>query len=117
MVNRFLKLLVKSLGIIGIVAVLGLVFGLITQRRFDVGYMFAANFLVGVLIVAAGVFYMFVPSSMLQKGDKLFDHTTFVERSYNARKRRQEVAMKMLSVGIMNVLITGLIEIILHIII
>ena len=114
--DRFLKLLVKSLKIIGIVAVLGLIFGLITQRRFDIQYMFVANFLVGVLIVGAGVFYMFVPSSMLQKGDKLFDHTTFVERSFNARKRRQTVAMNMLSVGIMNVLITGLIEIILHII-
>ena len=96
---------------------MGLVFGLITQRHFDIQYMFDANFLVGAVIVASGVFYMFIPSSMLQKGDKLFDHTTFVERSFKARERRQKIATGLLIIGIMNVLITGLIELILHIII
>ena len=104
-----------SLGIVGIVAVLGLIFGLITQRRFDMQYMFVANFFVGILVVGAGIFYMFIPSSMMQKGDKLFDHTTFAERSYRVRERRQKIATNMLIIGIVNVLIAGLIELIVHV--
>jgi len=116
MIKRYFRLIVLSLGIVGIVAVLGLIFGLITQRRFDMQYMFVANFFVGVLVVGAGIFYMFIPSSMMQKGDKLFDHTTFAERSYKARERRQKTATNLLIIGIMMVLLTGLIELILHII-
>jgi hypothetical protein len=78
--------------------------------------MFVANFFVGVLVVGAGIFYMFIPSSMMKKGDKLFDHTTFAERSYKARERRQKKATTMLIIGIMMVLFAGLFELIIHVI-
>ena len=100
-----------SLVFIGIVAILSIIYGLIAHGFFTLSYVFVANFLIGAVVIAAGIFAMFVPSSMLPKGDKLFDHTTYVQRSFNARQRRQKLSMEILMVGITNIVLAGLIEI------
>ena len=113
--KRYLRLLVTSLGIIGIITILSLIYGLVTHRAFTARYIFDANFLVGTVLIAAGVIYMLIPSSILPaKKDPLYDHTTFVERSFKARRRKQTIAVDMLAAGFFMVLVTGIIEIMIH---
>ena len=111
--KRYLKLLVVSLIFISSVSVFSIFFGFIAHGFFTIRYIFDANFTVGVAAIAGGIFYMFFPSSMLSKGDRLTDHSTFAERSFNARKRRQKIAMDILLVGICIIVLAGLVQILL----
>jgi hypothetical protein len=115
-IRYVLKLLLVSLLFIGIATVLGLIFGLIMHASFTLRYIFGANLAMGVIAITAGFFYMFFPSSMLQRGDKLFDHTTFAERSFKARRRRQKLAVEMSLVGIFTIVTSGLVQIFLSLI-
>ena len=113
--KRYQRLLVTSLGSIGIITVLSLIYGLVTHRAFTTRYIFDANLLVGMVLLAAGIVYMLIPSSILPaKKDPLYDHTTFVERSFKARRRKQTIAIDLLAAGFFMVLVTGIIEIIIH---
>ena len=109
-----LKLLVMSLMFIGIATALGIIYGFAMHVSFTFQYVFDANFAIGVAIILAGFFYMFFPSSMLQKGDKFLDHSTFVERSFKTRKRRQTLAMDILLVGICIIVIPGFVQVLLN---
>ena len=112
--RRIFKLLAMSLLFNGIATVLGLIYGSIIHASFTARYVFDANFAIGVAVILAGFFYMFFPSSMLQKRDKFFDHSTFVERSFEARKQRQSLAMDILLVGICSIVTVGVVQILLH---
>ena len=112
--TKYVKLVPVSFLCIAVVAVLSLVYELIAHGNLSMRYVYDANFFMGVVLIATGLVYMMVPSSMLKKGDKMFDHSTFVERSFKARHNRQQKAMKILVAGILNILITGAIQIMLH---
>ena len=112
--TKYLKLVPVSFLCITVVAVFSLVYEIIAHRNLSMRYIYDANFFVGVVLIATGLVYMMIPSSMLKKDDKMFDHSTFVERSFRARHERQQRAMKMLMVGMINIVITGVIQIILH---
>ena len=113
--KNFFRYVIRLLGIslmfVGIATALGLIYGFILHTAFTPRYIFDANFAIGVAVILAGIFYMFFPSSMLQKGDKFLDHSTFVERSFKSRKRRQSLAMEILLVGILVIIIPGLIQV------
>ena len=112
--TKYAKLLPVSFLCIAVVTVLSLLYEVIAHRNVSMRYVYDANFFVGVVLIATGLVYMMVPSSMLRKDDKMFDHSTFVERSFKARHDRQQRAMKILVFGIFNILITGVLQIILH---
>ena len=112
-----IKLLRISLIFIVIVALLSLIFGFFVQGSFTLRYIFDANYTIGIAVILSGFFYKFFPSSMLPKGDKLFDHTSFAERSFKVRKRRQALAVDILLVGINIIVITGLIQFLLSVIV
>ena len=112
--TKYVKLVRVSVLCISVVAALSLIYEVIAHREIFMRYIYDANFFVGVVLIATGIVYMMVPSSMLRKDDKMFDHSTFVERSFKARQNRQQKAMNILVVGILNILITGVIQIILH---
>ena len=97
-------------------AIISLIFGYFYHGSFTLRFIFDANYTIGVALILAGFFYKFFPSSMLPKGDKLFDHTSFAERSFKIRKRRQALAMDILLVGINVILITGLIQLLLSVV-
>jgi len=115
--KRYLKLFVVSLIFIGVATALGLIYGMIAHGSFTLRYIFDSNFAFGVAAILAGIFYMFFPSSMLQRGDKLFDHSTFAERSFKARQKRQTIATDILLTGISIILTSGLIQILLSMLI
>ena len=111
-----LRLVVVALLFIAVVAILSTIYDLIANATFTGRYLFHANLFFGVVLIIAGCVLMFIPSAMLPKGDKLFDKTTFVERSFNVRQRRQSAAMKILIIGILVVVLTGLMQILLSVI-
>ena len=111
---KYVKLVPVSFLCITVIAVLSLLYELIAHRSISMRYVYDANFFVGVVLIATGLVYMMVPSSMLKKDDKMFDHSTFVERSFKAKYDRQQRAMKILVVGILNIVISGIVQIILH---
>ena len=111
---KYAKLVPASFLCIAVVAVISIIYEVIAHRNVSMRYVFDTNFFVGVVLIATGLAYMMVPSSMLMKNDKMFDHSTFVERSFKARYNRQQKAMKILVVGISNILLTGVVQIILH---
>ena len=113
--KRHLKLIPVSLIFIALVALLSTVYDFIVNGAFTGRYLFHANFFFGAVLISIGCLLMFIPSSMLKKGDKLFDNTTFAERSFDARQRRQAIAMSILLIGILNIILTGLIQILLSI--
>ncbi|MCL2874232.1 MAG: hypothetical protein FWE29_04790 [Defluviitaleaceae bacterium] len=115
--KKYLKLFLVSLIFIGIVTVLSFIYGLIAHGFFTLRYIFDSNFSIGVAAIVSGVFYMFFPSSMLSRGDKLMDHSTFAERSFKARQRRQNIAMDMILVGISIIITAGLVQILLSVLI
>jgi len=111
-----LKLLLISLCLIIIIAALSIIYGFIVHGVFTLRYIFNANFLVGVLMIAAGIVIMFLPNTLAIR-TKLFDHSTMVEKSYDSRENRQQKARMILWLGIITVVLTGLIQLLLSVII
>ena len=108
-----LKLFRISLLFIGVGIISSIVFGFFRHSSFTLRYVFDANYTLGVVVIISGFFLKFFPSSMMQKDDKLFDHTSFAERSFIARKRRHTLSNDILLVGIITILLAGLAQIIL----
>jgi len=72
-------------------------------------YVFTANFVVGAAIICLALVTMILPAGF--KLDKLTDHTTFAERYYLERHReKQKKAFGFLSLGLLVVVITGLVQ-------
>lgn len=116
--RRPLKLVLISLVLIAVASIAGIIFGFVRDAAFTPRYIFDANLTLGVATVLAGLFYNFVPSALLIPGkDKLLDHSTFVERSFKTRKRRQAMAIDILLTGVLVIVISGLIQILLGLII
>ena len=109
-----LKLLLISLCLIFIIAALSIVYGFILHGGFTLRYIFNANFLVGVLLIAAGIVIMFLPNTLAIK-TKLFDHSTMVEKSYDSRENRQQKARLILWLGLIHIVLTGSIQLLLSV--
>ena len=115
--RRYLKLACISLGSIVIIAAVSIVYGFIAHGRFTLRYIFDANFIVGALVIVTGMWVMFAPSNIMPKGVRLFDRATVIERSFDAREARQLKARDILWIGIFNVVLAGLIQLLLSAII
>ena len=112
--RRPVKLILISLLVIGVATLGGIIFGLIRHSAFTLRYIFDANVALGVAAILGGLFYNFVPAALLMPGkDKLLDHSTYVERSFITRKRRQALAIDILLTGVLVIVISGLIQLLL----
>jgi len=114
---KFLKLLPVSLGLIIIIAAFSIVYGFIAHGSFTMRYVFNANFLVGIILIAVGIVIMFIPTIFSLWKEKLLDHSTYVEKSYDSREYRQQKARMILWLGLFNIVLTGLIQLLLSVII
>jgi len=112
--NKYLKLVTTSLACVLIVMFCGIIYGYITRGRLTFIYAFNANFLIGSVLIASGILKLFIPSF---KRDKLTDHSTYIERAGEEREARQEKANELLYIGILNVIITGVIQVVLWLIV
>ena len=106
----FLKTVVIASQFVLGIAVIMMVYGLIATGSINLDLIFHASFFVGVIIIGVGVVVMIVPSRELFS--KLTDHSNFVQRTKEIRERKMEKALGFLSLGIMIMLITGIIQVI-----
>ena len=106
-----------SLCVIVIVAVLSIVYGLIAHRAFTVDYVFDANFFAGFAMIVCGIVIMFLPSFLFTKASNPLDRFTYVERSFESREKRQQIARVVLWLGLFITVLTGLIQLLLSLVI
>ena len=115
-VIKFLKLALISLCIIIVVAILSIIYGFIAHGIFTLRYIFDANFLAGAVLMAIGVLVMFAPSAFLMAGKTWLEKSSFLERSYDNREKRQQIARMILWLGLFCMILTGLIQLFLSVI-
>ena len=115
--KRYLKLLLISLCLVVIIAASSLAYGLIVHRFFTLRYVFDANFFIGAVIILAGIVIMFLPTDAFIKSNSVFERLTMIERKSDQREMRQQKARAVLWLGMFNILITGLIQLLLSVVI
>jgi len=115
-VIKFLKIALISLFIIIVVAGLSIIYGFIAHGVFTLRYIFNANFLVGAVLIAIGIVIMFLPSAFISAGKSWLEKSSFLERSYDNREKRQEIARIILWLGLFCMILTGLIQLLLSVI-
>jgi len=113
----FLKLIPISLCSIVVIAIFSIIYGLIAHGGFTLRYVFNGNFLAAAIIIVFGIVIMLFPTILTMLRDKLVDSSTYVEKSYDKREDRQGKARIVLWLGIYNMLLTGLIQLLLSVII
>jgi len=116
-VKQFLRLLLVSFCFIVIIAALSIVYGFIAHRVFTLRYIFSANMAAGALLIGIGVVMMFLPTAWVLRGQKLLDHSNFVEKTRDHREGRQQKARMVLWLGIICTVLTGLIQLLLSFVI
>jgi len=115
--KKYLRLLFVSFCAIVIVALLSIIYGLIIHRSFTVQYIFHANFIAGFIMILAGVVTMFLPSVLFTKSTSPLDRFTYVERSFDSREKRQQMARVVLWLGLFITVLAGLIQLLLAVVI
>ena len=111
--KKYLKLLFVSMCLIVIVAILSIVYELIVLRSFTLQFIFDANFFTGFILILCGVVIMFLPSVVFTKASSSLERFTHVERSFDNREKRQQIARVILWLGLFITILTGLIQLLL----
>ncbi|MCL2874319.1 MAG: hypothetical protein FWE29_05230 [Defluviitaleaceae bacterium] len=110
--EKFIKLFTASLTCILIIAVCGVIYGFVIGDGLTFSYAYSANFIIGAILMAAGIVLLFLPIGISFKSNKLVDHSTYVERTKDARESKQEKAYELLYLGFLNVINAGTIQIV-----
>ncbi|MCL2169125.1 MAG: hypothetical protein FWB74_03770 [Defluviitaleaceae bacterium] len=108
-----LKVLLTSLTIALITSFIALIYALISQGSLIAAYAFTANFVVGVVVILAGLVVLLMPLSWVK--DKLLDHSTFGERTNDARERKRKRSHEILYIGMCVIILAGIAQYIHHI--
>ena len=111
------KLIPVSICLIIVVAALSIVYGFIAHSVFTLRYVFDANFFAGAILIAIGIILMFLPSAFLLAGKTWLERSAFLERSYDTREYKQNIARMLLWLGMITMVLTGLIQLLLSVII
>ena len=105
--------------IVLVVAALGIIFGLLTQRQFVLSYAFVPNFIVSAIIIATGIIGPPTSNSLMNfiRAKAKQYSSVVTEETYTdhmeERKQKRLKGREILWVGISCALITGGIEILL----
>ena len=116
-VTKALKLLLVSFCLIIVVAFISIIYGFIAHGIFTLRYIFNANFMVGAIITAIGILIMFSPTAIFMAGKNWLEKSAFLERSYDTREYKQQIARMLLWLGMITMVLTGLIQLLLSVII
>jgi len=110
----YLKLLPISFTITAIITVLGVIYGLIVDRVVTLEYAFQPNFFVGAIIIGTGIIIFFLPDYLVRMSSRLLDSQgIFSKRGLEVRDKRKASGYAILWVGLFNMIIVGMVEIVL----
>ena len=112
----YLKLLPISFTITAIIAVIGVIYGLIVKRTFTLEYAFQANFFIGAIIIGTGIIIFFLPDYLVRMSSRLIESQgIFSKRGLEVREKRKTSGYATLWIGIFNMIIVGMVEIVMWI--
>jgi len=114
--SLFIKSVAISIKIVAIVALLGVVYGLVADSALVYTYAVNANLVVGVIILISGLIKFITPTSLLVKKSRLIDHTTYVEKLREERERKHLKAYELIYVGIAGIAVTATMQFLLHLV-
>jgi len=119
-----IKLALKRIGktvfiafqLVVVVSVISVIYGLVTDGKFTISYIFIANFATAALVIAAALVILIIPANMSARIRKsnLIDHTTYKEAYMEEREKKREKSYEILYLGITALLLTGIIELIVY---
>ena len=112
MIKNLKKNLALSATIIIITAISSVIISSISAGNFIFNYIFISNFVVGAVVLLAGILQFLKPIWL--KKSNLIDHTNYKEILIEKREEQKQKANEILIVGISIILITGIIEIIIY---
>jgi len=108
-----MKLLQISLVSTAAIAVLGVIYGLIIEGVFTLEYAFRANFFVAAIITGTGIIIYFLPDYLVRMSSRLLDSQgIFSKRGLEVREKKKASGFATLLIGILNMVIVGIVEIV-----
>ena len=121
--EEFRKTVFIALQFILVTAVISVIYGFITLRRFTLDYIVTANIIVGTVVLCVALLLFTLPAGLIHdrltgkvtgfKWDKLTDHTTYIERRYAEKHlEKQRKAYEFLFLGLSIMIITGFLELV-----
>ena len=100
--------------IVALVALLGVVYGLVADRALVYTYAVNLGLAVSVVILISGLVRLFVPTALLVKKGLLVDHTTYGEKFKEAGEHKHLQAYELIYTGIAGISITAIAQFLLH---
>lgn len=107
MIRKAARTLALPLCVVAASSVVAVVYGFAVSGGLTPAYVFPAGFIAGALMICAAFVAMIFPAG--HGNDRLYDHSTFMERSH---KRRRKAYLMLLS-GIAVTIIVGFAQLIL----
>ena len=113
--KKLLGRLKTSAFIVALVAVLSLLYAWYSRGTLTPAYVFTANFYVGTFLTIAGLLVMLIGPAyqLFRKNDLLEDHTTYGERLMEERANTVARSHELLYIGMLNISITAIAQLIL----
>ena len=98
-------------------AVIGLLYGLITERFFTLQYVFPAAFVIGAVVIFIGVAAALLPVRPTMKGSKLLDHTNYAQVTMERREKKRKTSHLIIYLGVSITMIAAILQWILSLIV
>ena len=117
LLHRMRIAVLSSLVIVVVVAICGIIFGLITVGHFTLNYAFTANFIVAAVMITAGLLLPLAPNRVVDKLRnrqlvEYYMHSDFMR----TRASKQKQGYRIMWVGLSCAAITGVLEIVIWLI-
>ena len=115
MVKRAKKIVSTSAAIFVIMAAVGVIYSFGTHRVFVLRHIFDAGFLGGAFLIVIGIYHLIKP--IFHGKDKLVDHTTYSERTWDIKEINKSDSADFILIGISTILIAGILQVAAYLII
>ena len=112
MIKRAKKIASTSTAIFAIMAVVGVIYSFGMHGFFVLRHIFDAGFLGGAFLIVLGIYHMVKP--VFHGKDKLVDHTTYSERSWEIKQVNKADSADFIMMGISTIMIAGILQIIVY---
>ena len=114
MAKRAKKIITTAAAIFVIMAVVGVIYSFGTHGVFVLRHIFDAGFLGGAFLIILGIYHLVKP--IFHGKDKLVDHTTISERTWEIKEVNKADSTDFLLMGISLILIAGILQIVAYLI-